>query len=110
MFRWIQSTPHYITESLDQNSFIHSKVLCSSMEFYQTSACHFLAKLIVILTWGILCLGAAECVDYEAISCRKHTAFLTDFGGTGDGNTSNTEAFRKAISELRKFGTDGGRS
>ncbi|XP_015068509.2 probable polygalacturonase [Solanum pennellii] len=88
--------------------FIHSKAFCSSMELYHKSTCHFLGKLIVVLTWGILCLRAAECIEYEALSCRKHTALLTDFGGKGDGKTSNTEAFRKAIHELSKFATDGG--
>ncbi|XP_019245512.1 PREDICTED: probable polygalacturonase [Nicotiana attenuata] len=85
------------------------------MEFYQTLKCNHLAKVLVVLTWGMLCLRAAECsddtagsVDYEAINCRKHTAVLTDFGGKGDGYTSNTEAFRRAISELSKFATDGG--
>lgn len=68
----------------------------------------FLGKLIIALTWGILCLRAADCIEYEALSCRKHTALLTDFGGKGDGKTSNTKAFRKAIHELSKFATDGG--
>ncbi|XP_049368308.1 probable polygalacturonase [Solanum verrucosum] len=78
------------------------------MELYHKSTCHFLGKLMVVLTWGILCLRTAVCIEYEALSCRKHTALLTVFGGKGDGKTSNTEAFRKAIHELSKFATDGG--
>ncbi|KAA8520865.1 hypothetical protein F0562_011538 [Nyssa sinensis] len=46
--------------------------------------------------------------DYPAISCRAHSALLTDFGGVGDGNTSNTEAFRAAINYLSQFESDGG--
>ncbi|XP_023533571.1 probable polygalacturonase [Cucurbita pepo subsp. pepo] len=33
---------------------------------------------------------------------------ITDFGGVGDGRTSNTEAFRKAIEYMRRFGEKGG--
>ncbi|KAJ4955872.1 hypothetical protein NE237_012655 [Protea cynaroides] len=46
--------------------------------------------------------------SYEAINCRKHSASLTDFGGVGDGKTSNTLAFRKAIESLKQFESDGG--
>ncbi|KAK7391328.1 hypothetical protein VNO78_19742 [Psophocarpus tetragonolobus] len=47
-------------------------------------------------------------IQYPAISCRKHSAVLTDFGGVGDGKTSNTKAFRSAISSLSKYASDGG--
>ncbi|XP_074317988.1 putative polygalacturonase [Silene latifolia] len=40
--------------------------------------------------------------------CRAHGAFLTDFGGVGDGKTSNTKAFRSAIAELSKYASQGG--
>nr|KAJ0191190.1 hypothetical protein LSAT_V11C800391530 [Lactuca sativa] len=47
-------------------------------------------------------------VTYTAINCRKHTAFLTDFGGKGDGKTSNTLVFRSAVQNLSQFANDGG--
>ena len=31
--------------------------------------------------------------QYSAINCRAHSASLKDFGGVGDGKTSNTKAF-----------------
>ncbi|KAL1322364.1 hypothetical protein HN51_067369 [Arachis hypogaea] len=46
--------------------------------------------------------------EYNAINCRAHTASLTDFGGVGDGKTSNTKAFQAAISNLSQYGSDGG--
>lgn len=46
--------------------------------------------------------------EYTAISCRKHSAILTDFGGKGDGQTSNTEAFKSAIGYLSKYARYGG--
>lgn len=46
--------------------------------------------------------------DYCAISCRSHSASLTDFGGVGDGTTSNTKAFQTAIDNLSQFESDGG--
>lgn len=45
---------------------------------------------------------------YYAINCRKHSAVLTDFGGVGDGITSNTKAFQSAISKLSQYASDGG--
>src|ERR1044072_7858126 len=46
--------------------------------------------------------------EYNAINCRKHSAVLTDFGGVGDGKTSNTKAFQSAISNLSQYANDGG--
>ena len=45
---------------------------------------------------------------YEAINCRTHSASLTDFGGVGDGKTSNTKAFQSAISHLSQYASKGG--
>ncbi|KAJ0049480.1 hypothetical protein Pint_15108 [Pistacia integerrima] len=46
--------------------------------------------------------------QYPAISCRAHSASLEDFGGVGDGTTSNTKAFKAAIDHLSQFATVGG--
>ncbi|XP_064941257.1 probable polygalacturonase [Musa acuminata AAA Group] len=40
--------------------------------------------------------------------CRAHMASLTDFGGVGDGVTSNTAAFAAAVANLNPLATDGG--
>ena len=49
-----------------------------------------------------------EALEYSAISCRAHSASLVDFGGVGDGQTLNTKAFQDAVSELSKYGSEGG--
>ncbi|KAJ4834232.1 hypothetical protein Tsubulata_018375 [Turnera subulata] len=49
-----------------------------------------------------------QATEYSAINCRKHSAVLTDFGGVGDGKTSNTKAFKSAIEHLSKYASDGG--
>jgi len=46
--------------------------------------------------------------EYSAINCRKHSATLTDFGGVGDGKTSNTKIFATAIANLTQHASDGG--
>ncbi|KAG6666929.1 hypothetical protein I3843_01G061000 [Carya illinoinensis] len=46
--------------------------------------------------------------EYTAISCRAHSASLTDFNGVGDGKTSNTKAFQAAIDNLSQHASDGG--
>ena len=52
--------------------------------------------------------AASETLEYSAISCRAHSASLSEFGGVGDGKTSNTKAFQDAIDHLSQFGSDGG--
>ncbi|KAE9611326.1 putative galacturan 1,4-alpha-galacturonidase [Lupinus albus] len=42
------------------------------------------------------------------MDCRKHSAVLTDFGAVGDGKTSNTKAFKTAITNLSQHANDGG--
>ncbi|GLU24312.1 hypothetical protein SLE2022_402560 [Rubroshorea leprosula] len=76
---------------------------------------HAIAAVAVLL--GLLCLTVADCrsghqlqdaLDFPALNCRKHSAVLTDFGGVGDGKTSNTKAFNDAIAKLSEKATDGG--
>lgn len=47
-------------------------------------------------------------IEYTSLNCRKHRAVLTDFGAIGDGKSSNTKAFREAISKLTPLAADGG--
>lgn len=47
--------------------------------------------------------------NHGGVKCgRKHSAVLTDFGGVGDGVTSNTKAFKAAVDHLSRFASDGG--
>lgn len=73
--------------------------------------------LFLVVLLGSLGVKVAECrvgatglneLEYSAINCRKHSAVLTDFGGVGDGKTSNTKAFQYAIGNLSQYGNDGG--
>ncbi|KAJ8764877.1 hypothetical protein K2173_010342 [Erythroxylum novogranatense] len=75
--------------------------------------------IVAILAFGLLLLvgtsGAEsgenpnlECLHYVAISCRAHSASITDFGGVGDGTTSNTQAFKAAVNYLSQYSSDGG--
>lgn len=72
--------------------------------------------LLVIGVLVIVCMSGVEsrkspkfgCFEYEAINCRGHEASLKDFGGVGDGETSNTNAFKAAIENLSQFSEDGG--
>ncbi|KAF3780024.1 putative polygalacturonase [Nymphaea thermarum] len=45
---------------------------------------------------------------YLAPTCRAHSASITDFGGVGDGETLNTNAFRDAVAHLSQYANDGG--
>ncbi|KAL1366958.1 hypothetical protein HN51_021005 [Arachis hypogaea] len=46
--------------------------------------------------------------EYNAINCRAHSASLVDYGGVGDGKTSNTKAFENAIRKLSEYESKGG--
>ncbi|KAK8587241.1 hypothetical protein V6N13_086236 [Hibiscus sabdariffa] len=61
-----------------------------------------------ILLLGLLSSSVATVIEFPALNCRKHSAVLTDFGGVGDGKTSNTEAFKAAIANLSQLAADGG--
>ncbi|XWS46133.1 hypothetical protein CRYUN_Cryun14cG0037700 [Craigia yunnanensis] len=71
---------------------------------------------VLVLVALILGLRGAEArkvrildsFEYTAISCRGHTASITDFGGVGDGKTSNTKAFKDAVNHLSQYAADGG--
>ncbi|KAF9616122.1 hypothetical protein IFM89_028588, partial [Coptis chinensis] len=70
--------------------------------------------VFVIVLLGLLSVDRVECgqaiklnSEYPAISCRKHSALLTEYGGIEDGKTSNIKAFKKAIDDLSKFSLDG---
>ncbi|CAL9007328.1 unnamed protein product [Prunus brigantina] len=72
-------------------------------------------KLFLVLVVVGLLRGAEsrktmkfESLEYTAISCRAHSASLTEFGGVGDGKTSNTKAFQAAISQLSQYASEGG--
>lgn len=72
--------------------------------------------MLVAVVVLVFVSGVAECrkgrvsesFEYSAISCRGHSSSIVEFGGVGDGKTLNTEAFRKAVRELSKYGGDGG--
>lgn len=72
---------------------------------------------VILVVLGVATMRGAECrkarrleetLEYYAISCRAHSASITDFGGVGDGKTLNTKAFREAISQLSQYESDGG--
>ncbi|XWS50458.1 hypothetical protein CRYUN_Cryun12cG0089400 [Craigia yunnanensis] len=86
------------------------------MEFSRKS--HVIETLIsAIFLLGLLSSSVAESlavryatstITFPALNCRKHSAVLTDFGGVGDGKTSNTQAFKTAIANLSQLAADGG--
>ncbi|GFZ06447.1 pectin lyase-like superfamily protein [Actinidia rufa] len=67
-----------------------------------------LLGLLSPISVGSRIQASSELLDFEALNCRKHSSVLTQFGGKGDGKTSNTNAFRSAISQLSNVASDGG--
>ncbi|PQM41838.1 putative polygalacturonase [Prunus yedoensis var. nudiflora] len=67
--------------------------------------------VLLVTTKGVKSRKAREDLDYFeycAMSCRAHSASLAEFGGVGDGSTSNTKAFQAAINHLSQYQSDGG--
>ncbi|XP_074279826.1 putative polygalacturonase isoform X2 [Silene latifolia] len=88
---------------------------------YSNSATIMMGMFKFILITILVSIGSGECrkekkvqeygstdIEYNAISCRTHSAVLTDFGAVGDGKTLNTKAFQDAINHLSQFCEDGG--
>ncbi|GLT25124.1 hypothetical protein SLA2020_002750 [Shorea laevis] len=51
----------------------------------------------------------ASCVGFFGVlPARKYVMSIKDFGGVGDGKTSSTETFRKAVRYMQRFGDKGG--
>ena len=71
----------------------------------------------VFPSWVVSGLVGETGISEEAPSCarffravppRKVVMSMKDFGGVGDGVTSNTETFRRAIRYMQSFGNKGG--
>ena len=45
---------------------------------------------------------------FQGVRERKVIMSIKDFGGVGDGKTSNTESFRRAVRYMQRFGEQGG--
>lgn len=85
------------------------------MELQRTRVVH----ITLVFLLGFLSLRLGECRkkgmlasesvdDSKWRSCRAHSVSLTDFGGVGDGVTSNTKSFQMAITHLSQYSSDGG--
>lgn len=78
----------------------------------QDAAARISAVILLALVSLATVEGKRQCptnyLQVPAINCRQHTAVLTDFGGVGDGVTSNTQAFRRAIEHLSPLAANGG--
>ncbi|KAG5048799.1 hypothetical protein JHK85_009902 [Glycine max] len=93
-------SPILTSSELPRRSMCHRVVRCAATE---SGDDEFTAK-----SGECRVANGLDCFEYPAISCRKHSAVLTDFGGVGDGKTSNTKAFQYAISNLSHYASDGG--
>ncbi|KAJ6797396.1 putative polygalacturonase [Iris pallida] len=52
---------------------------------------------------------AGSCSGFYRPGTPRRVVFsIKEFGGVGDGRTSNTESFRRAVESLRRYGEEGG--
>lgn len=63
-----------------------------------------------VTVWAVAVAVAlcARGIGASPAGCRKHVAKITEYGAVGDGKTSNTAAFAKAVADLSKRAGDGG--
>lgn len=86
------------------------------MELQTPRTTSHLLGLLWLVVLGILSSKGVECrihpssesFNYQSTKCRAHSVSLKDFGGVGDGVTSNTKAFREAIDHLSQYSSNGG--
>lgn len=105
---------HRIVTNLQVNQLSHSLTKTSTFHFkyYYISLQAIHVILVLAATFPLRStagrLHSHDNFRYCAISCRAIGASLTDFGGVGDGTTSNTKAFQAAISHLGQYAEYGG--
>lgn len=90
---------------------IRNTVFCFSMLQLSEMVMAIVVVVLLATTKGVKSRKAREDLDYFeycAMSCRAHSASLAEFGGVGDGSTSNTKAFQAAINHLSQYQSDGG--
>ncbi|KAK6920088.1 Glycoside hydrolase, family 28 [Dillenia turbinata] len=101
----------------EQNKFL-IRFLTMELSSKSHMKTHVLKKVFITVyaVVGLVCLRGTECrkfrnletLEYTAINCRAYSASIIDFGGVGDGKTSNTKAFQEAVNQLSHYADDGG--
>ncbi|CAN1178316.1 Probable polygalacturonase [Linum perenne] len=76
-----------------------------------TAAVCAVLALVLSGIWSVEAMKSSVELDYFEFTgkdCRANVASITDFGGIGDGNTSNTKAFQAAMDSLANYSSAGG--
>ncbi|CAN1139985.1 Probable polygalacturonase [Linum perenne] len=76
-----------------------------------TAAVCAVLALVLSGSWSVEAMKSSVELDYFEFTgkdCRANVASITDFGGIGDGNTSNTKAFQAAMDSLANYSSAGG--
>lgn len=88
-------------------SLLFTLVTIISLQFSSTS--------VFPPTWVLIPSSSSSSADpttcsgfFRAVPRRKVVMSIEDFGGVGDGKTSNTESFRRAIRYMQRFRDRGG--
>ncbi|XP_022922179.1 probable polygalacturonase [Cucurbita moschata] len=105
-----RETPGTVSEEPDVEQVTLEQVLRRSFKGYRSENLAVIVLVLVSLATVDTMNPrlSSKSLEFQAINCRKHSALLTEFGGVGDGVTSNTHAFQKVIEHLSTMAADGG--